>query len=142
MNEAMPNNTTNEISILRGIKRMTICELEELSSQIHKFLDSQDVEMTKNRELGKVDFRLQEILIPFGIKKISRNELKELGLRVRGILFSHNMKFIKNRGQRNSHSHNDRGNLANGFEFSGYTQCYSNLFTVNEFALSTDGATR
>jgi hypothetical protein len=96
MNGTMSNNTINEISILRGLKKMTICELEELSSKIQEFLHSQDGGTIKKSETRKADIQLQEINDSVGVKNLTSNELEQLRLKVPEILTSHDMKFIKN----------------------------------------------
>ena len=98
MNGAISHSTTNEISILRGVNKMTIGELEELSSKIQEVLDSKDVEAFENSDTRKVNIKSQEISISIGVKKLTSNELKQLRLKVQETLISHNMKFIKNRG--------------------------------------------
>jgi hypothetical protein len=80
---------------------MTISELNELSSKIQEFLNSQKVVMVKNCGVVKEQIRLQESLIPLPFKELTPDKLEQLGLKVREILFSHDMKFIKNRSAEN-----------------------------------------
>jgi len=95
MNGTLSNNTTNEISILRAVKKMTISELKELSSKIQEFRNSQDVEMTNSSDAGKEKIKSQEIFNSLGVKKLTSNELEQSGLKVQELLISHDMKFIK-----------------------------------------------
>jgi hypothetical protein len=115
MNRAISNNTTDEVSILRSVKKMTISELNELSSNIQEFLNSQEVKMSSNT--GKVKIKSQEIFSSIGVEKLTRNELEQTRLKVQEILISHNMKFIKNMKP----SRPDR--IASGIGFTVYTQC-------------------
>ena len=98
MNGAMPSNTINKISVSRGIKKMTISQLEELCVNIQEFLNSQDVKMIETSEIGNVSIKLQEILNSCDVKKITSSELEQLKVKVQEILISHDMKFIKNSG--------------------------------------------
>ena len=96
MNRAISNNTTNEISILRSVKKMTINELNELSSNIQEFLNSQELKTNKSSDTGNVKIKSQDIFSSIGVKKLTCNELEQLSLKVQEILISHDMKFIKN----------------------------------------------
>ena len=98
MTGALSNNTTNEISILRSVRKMTINELKELSSNIQTFTNSQEVKSNKSSDIEKLKIKSQEICNSIGVNKLTRNELKKLTLKIREILISHDMKFIKHGG--------------------------------------------
>ena len=117
MNRAISNNTTNEISILRSVKKMTIIELKELSSNIQTLINSQIVKSNKNSDIEKINIKSQKIFNPLGVKKLTSSELKNLRQKVQEILISHDMKFIKNMKP----SRPDR--IASGIGFTVYTQC-------------------
>jgi len=98
MNGSISNNTTNEILILRSVKKMTINELKELRSNIQTFINSQIVKSNKNSDIEKIKIKSQKIFNSIGVNKLTSNELEQLRLKVQEILISHDMKFIKNRG--------------------------------------------
>jgi hypothetical protein len=103
--------------------------------------------MVKNCGVVKEQIRLQESLIPLPFKELTPDKLEQLGLKVRELLYSYDMKIIKSRGQglgrskRNTCIHHDREHFANGTGLSVYTQCCSELFTINEISTSRDEAT-
>jgi hypothetical protein len=95
---AISNNTTNEISIFRGVKKMTISELKKLSSNIQEFLNSQRVETSKSCDTEKLKIKSQQIFNSIGVNTLTSSELEQLRLKVQEILISHEVKFIKHSG--------------------------------------------
>jgi len=98
MNAAMSNNIINEISVTRGMKRMTTSELEELCANIQEFLSSQDVKMIESSELEQLKVKIQNILVSHEMKFIKNSGIGKMGIKYQELLNSRGLKKLSDNG--------------------------------------------